>query len=938
MIFKRIFFLLILTMSFVSYGQEMNVKGTVFDSTGNIPLYNAMVMGVRIEDSVLLGFTRTDKDGKFTLRGFEVDTFSLIIEHPSYDEKIYYMFGHKDNYDITIPSIVMPPKSQELEEVVIYAYKDPIYYKGDTLIYVADSFQVAEGAVVEDLLKKLPGLSVDQDGKITSQGQEISKVLVDGDEFFGSDPTIATKNLGADGIEQVQVYEKENDEGIGGDDEKIKVLDLKLKDDAKKGYFGRISGASDFAQTPVDGGDNQFPNDAFYEGELLLNKFNGSQKLSVFALTSNTPRSNFGWGDMNKFGLENERGGGSRWNPQANANTSGVPQTLKAGVYYSDKFGKKKQTKVGFNYSYYDDRLDANSASESQYFLSDSTYFTDDSTRNYTSNQSHRINLNFETKLDSLTTFRIKPSFTIDKGITEDYEGSEFYDSNRDTTLITSVRNNNDSEGITVGGYASINRKFKKKKREMELRYDISLIDNKTDGFLDSRSTFYSTALPTDSTVQQKINNNANSSHYVTLGYVEPLSSKFKLENEYLFEYGFGNQDLETFNADTITGAYTLFDSTFSNIFENTRQQHRLGSELVYETRTHTISAGVYVRNIDIENYNIIIDTTIKQNITNVLPRFRYTFKPSMSKRFNFNYRTSSSQPSINALAPVPDNSNPNRIQVGNPDLKPNYTHNFNLMFNSWKAISGRYVYAGSNVTYTNNAFGTQTYYDEYGRSQTKTVNVDGNMMGFLFSGAGLPFNGRMIVLEPGINASYIRNVNVIRTQISAAEFLDQDNVTTNYALTPKLDVRFNLFGDSLEIGLKSSYSYNNAVSSLNKTETPYSIQTYGSNIKWRFPKGITVGFDGTYTINDQPGEGFYDTEFLVLNAQLSKKFLKTQNLEVALIGNDLLNQNINARREINANVVTDYRTTIISRYFLLKVTMRFNNRRTKEEDNYGLH
>lgn len=276
---KQIRTLLVL-LSFISVtslgmSQTMSVKGTVYDSTGTIKLKNAMVMAVRVCDSILLDHVRTDADGKFEIGGFEVDTFALTIEFPGHDEKTYYIFGHADNYDITIPSVVLPSKSQELDEVVIYAYKDPIYYKGDTLVYVADSFQVAEGAVVEDLLKKLPGITVDKDGKITSAGREISQVLVDGDEFFGTDPTIATKNLGADGIAEVQVYEKENDEGIGGDDEKIQVLDLKLKDDAKKGYFGRASGASDFALTPVDG---EIGTNPFYEGELLLNKFKGSQK------------------------------------------------------------------------------------------------------------------------------------------------------------------------------------------------------------------------------------------------------------------------------------------------------------------------------------------------------------------------------------------------------------------------------------------------------------------------------------------------------------------------------------------------------------------------------------------------------------------------------------------------------------------------------------
>lgn len=923
---RSLLFLAITLITISANAQEMKLAGTVYDTTGTKPVLNAVAMAVRVRDSLLLGFARTDVQGKFQLKGFEVDTFSLIISHPDYDDKTYYIFGHADNFDITIPSIVMPSKAQEIEEVVIYAYKDPIYYKGDTLVYVADSFATHEGAVVEDLLKKLPGIKVDKDGKITSQGQEISQVLVDGDEFFGTDPTIATKNLGADGIAEVQVYEKENDEGIGGDDEKIQVLDLKLKEDAKKGYFGRISGASDFALTPI-GDKNEIGTNPFYEGELLLNKFKGSQKISVFALGSNTPRSSFGWGDMNKFGLENESGGGNRWNPGAQGNTSGIPQTLKAGIYYSDKFGKKKQHKFGFNYSYYNDRLDAISESESQYFLTDSTYFTDDYTRDYTANESHRINLNFESKLDSLTEIQIKPSFSIDKGITETEDVSTFFDNLRDTTIATSVTNDNDSKGYSVGGYAKLNRKFMKKKRELEFRYDLSMNDNQTDGLLDSRTTYYSLLLPNDTTMQKKNNYNSTTNHYGTITYIEPIAKKLKLEFEYLYQYGLSDIDKRTLDFDGTD--YTIENTTFTNAFNTTRQQHRLGTQLIYETSKHTVSGGIRFRNIDIDNLNLVTDSLINQNISNVLPRFRYMFKPSMSKRFNMDYETYSNQPAITDLQPIPDNSNPNRLKVGNADLRPDYSHALNFGFNTWNALSGRYIYMGGRISLTQDAFATETSYDEFGRTISKTVNVDGNAMGFLYSGAGLPFFGRKFEINPALNGSYFRTVSII----SGA-----DNITDNYAVTPELNFDFNLLGDSLELEFTNSFSFNNAVSSLNKTSNPYSIGRYGFAFKWVLPKGFTVRTEGTYTKNDQPGDGFYDTEYFVLNAEVSKKFLKTQNLQVALIGNDILNQNINARREINGNIVTDYRTTIISRYFLMKVTLRFNNRKTKEEDFNGMH
>ncbi len=919
--FLPLFVLLFLT-SF-AWSQDMKVNGTVYDTTGTVPLKNAMAMAVRMKDSVLLGFTRTDKNGQFLLTGFPADTFALTIEHPNFDDKTYYILGHSENYEINIPSIVMPEALQDVEEVVIYAYKDPIYYKGDTLVYVADSFATHEGAVVEDLLKKLPGLSVDKDGKITSQGEEIGKVLVDGDEFFGDDPTIATKNLGADGIEQVQVYEKENEDGIGGSDEKIKVLDLKLKDDAKKGYFGRITGASDFALTPL-GTNNEIGTNPFYEGELLLNKFNGAQKISVFALGTNTPRSNFGWGDMKKFGLENETTSGNRWNPNAGGNTSGVPQTLTAGIYFSDKIGKKKNTKIGFNYSYYNNYLDATSASRSEYFLSDTSYVTDDSTRNITDNESHRINFDLETQLDSLTTLRIKPSVRFDQGRTTNTDISDFFNSEGIQTLGTFVESDNDSKGVSVGGYASINRKFMKKKRELEVRYDIDYDNNQTDGSLVSRTNFYSTSTLTDSLQQAKVNDNGNSNHYGTVTYIEPIGKKFKLETEYLYQYGFSNQNRVTLDRNVSTGMFTDTNTTFSNIFDNTRQQHRLGVGLIYETSKHIVRGMVKARNINIDNVNRISNNTINQNINNILPQFRYTYKPTMGRRFNFNYRTSSDQPSINDLQPVPDNTNPNRIQEGNPDLKPNYVHSLNIQFNNWSALTGRYVYAGVFGSVTNDAFSTQVDYDAFGRTVSKTINVDGNGNAFLYSGAGFPILNRKIEFRPELNASYNRFTNIV---------LGEENTTNNYGITPGLNIEFRFFGDSVEFGINGKYSYNNAVSSLNGTRTPYSIENYGGYGNWRLPKGWGIGVDAAYTRNTQPGDGFFDTDFFVLNAEISKKFLKTQNLMISIVGNDILNQNINARREINGNIVTDYRTTIISRYFLLKATLRFNNRKTKEDD-----
>lgn len=913
-------------ISFAGHSQTMRITGTVYDTSGVKPLKNAVTMAVRIKDSLLLGYSRTDDNGNFLLTGFDIDTFTLYVDHPNYDEKVFYLFGSADNYEIEIPKIQMPDKSQNLDEVIIYANKEAIYFSGDTLIYKADSFQVHENAVVEDLLKKLPGIEVDENGAIKSQGKDVDKVLVDGDEFFGDDPTIATKNLGAKGVESVKVYEKENEDRGSGSDDKIQVLDLQLKEDYKKGYFGRISGASDFGLTYLSAGYPYEFNRSFYEGEFLFNRFSGSQKLSVFALTSNTPRSSLGWRDVRQFGLDNEAASGSRWDMGGGqAAPSGIPQTLRAGIYFSDKFGKKKRTKLNFNYSFYDEKLDATSESYSQYFLTDTSYSTNNIGRQIDENQSHRINLDFRTQLDSLTKLRIKPTVSFDKGINSTVDRVEFLSQDSVNTLNTQAENNYDGNAFNISTKVSLERKFMKDGRELYLDYDYVLDDSKTEGNLLTTSDNIALAY-IDSVDQRKTNDLLKSGHYTDVEYVEPIGDFWSLSGRYQFDYTTESQEKRSYNR--VGTDYNDLDSAFSNAFETLRLQHKGGVTLSFENKKHEIDFEVIFRNIDIDNVNRFTGTPVKQNVSNILPAFDYTFKPSKSKEFSFEYNTRSSQPSVDDLQPVQDNSNPNAIREGNPELLPNYVHNFRLDFSSWQVFSSQFVWTGANFSITQNAFANSVSYNQFGQSVSKTINVDGNMFGTLYAGASFPIYKQIISIRPTVNLMYNKYTNEVDANL---------NVTNTF--TGGGGIRLNFEFDSLNFNIYNSYSYNSSVSSLNTfANTPYSNQTYGFNLRWTLPKGFVISSDAKYTINEQPGEGFYDLSYFVWNAEVSKSFLKTENLVVSIVGNDILDQNVQAARQVSGNIITDNRTEIISRYFLLKATLRFNNQKTQQKDYEGWH
>jgi hypothetical protein len=907
---KKIIFLIFALFSFVSFSQKMRIAGNVQDTTENKPLVNALAMLVRIKDSVLVDFKRTDLNGNFKFEKLSIDTLQLIVSHPRFNENSYYIFGSETNFEFDIKRIVLPQKSQQLKEVVIYAYKDPVFYKGDTLVYIADSFATRPNAVVEDLLKKLPGIKVNADGSIQAQGKDIQQVLVDGDEFFGADPTMATKNLAAQGVETVQIYEKK-DENSTDDSETIQVLDLKLKDSAKKGYFGKASFASDASVSPTY--------NTFYEGELLLNKFNKRQKISIFSLVSNTMKSSLEWKDMYKFGLTDRRG----WNEDddtwswnfSNNQGDGIPQTFKSGVYYNDQISKK--TELNVNYTYNNSSLKRFEQNRSQYFLSDTSYVTDLVNTTDETIESHEFNFKFEHKLDSFTTIEFEPKLKINKSTTESIDNTDFISEDNLLNRNTNVSNSNQADGLNFNSRISIRRNFRKKGRKLTTFYRLNYDKNESNGNL----YIFDSGLTSDFD-QSKENASLSRSHTANISYIEPIGKKLKLELDYEIYNNFNDQNRLTRNFNGLN--YNDLDSNFSNAFETRKNQHRVGSQLIFEHKKHRLSGGLRVRNVEIENKNLFFNTQINQNITNYLPRMRYVYKVTQHNRFTLNYSTSSSQPSINQLQPVPDNTNPNRIQRGNPNLRPNYVHNFSSNYSFYKPLSGTHFWSSVNYTITDDAFANSTVFDQSGRFISQTVNVDGNTNASVNLGGGFPLFKKLIEVFPNMNYSHSKFKNFIN---------DQENITTNQRIGG--GVEFRIERDSIEFSFGGDYAYNKPFSSIStQSNLPFASTSFDAGFKWRLPKGFFVESDADYTINSQRAEG-YDLNFLIWNASITKSFLKNQNLYFSLEVNDILNQNISANRFVNSNVVTDTKSVIIGRYFMFRLLFKFNSNKTKESDDF---
>ena len=910
----KLFLLLILASPLTFKSQNMSIFGNVIDTLNNSAKKNAVVMLVRLSDSNMIDFKRTDENGGFYFN-IPIDTVEIIISHHKNDDKIIFFFPSKDRLSLNLSNTILPEKSEMMNEVTIYAFKDPVFFRGDTLVFLADSFKTKENAVVEDLLKKLPGIEVDKNGSITSQGREVNKVLVDGDEFFGSDPTIATKNLGAKSIESVEIYEEENTDSDETAEETIQVMDLRLKEDAKNGYFGRVSGGTDFNK--------------FYEGELLFNKFNKDFKLSVFSLASNTPRANFGYGDIKKYGLstdngdffsDNDRGGW--WGGSNGFNNNGIPKTLKSGIFFSDKLNDK--VKIGLNYTYNESSLVTNSNRNLQYLLRDTTFFIEEDNNTNQNNEDHLINARVNIQLDSSTSLEILPSYSLSK-----FNNSNIFENTfiTEDTVINSksvVNQEHDSESYNFSTEIRLKKDFKKKDRL--LKYAIKYVDSENDENQKNitNNKYYNNVINGDTVDQNQDFLSSNRRYQSQFLFREPINKKWGLDIEHLFKINIGEQNRSTMNKDLTNNEYTLLDTLFSNSFENFKLTNRAGLYYVYRHKKDRLKIGGYVRNVQLRSFDEFKNPlTDSLNFWDVLPQINYRHKFNSSQRLRFSYRTNSRQPSLNQLQPVQNNSNPNKIIEGNPDLIPDYSHKLSATYNHWKGLTGSYIWTSLNYRRVVNPFSNQMSFDDFGRTISKTINIDSavNQYTSYNLGGKIPLGNSPL----GINIRNFSSHNITNSVINGFR-----NQTTTLSQNNELTLEWET--DSLFIEIGAEISYSKPSNSLNIVSQPFVTQYYFLDTEIELPWNMTFFSESGYTINTQRSEG-YNINFLIINFSLEKRFTKRENIILSIEGNDVLNQNIIAQRVVQNNLIIDNRTTIISRYFLARLTYKFNNNKTKSQD-----
>jgi len=896
--------------------QNGSIKGIVSDTATNFPVASATITLLK-KDASLVSFTMTDNKGNFELTGIAAGSYRLLITHVNYHNTSRHITVSATTPHIRLDSIVLHDLKRTLDEVEITAEAPPVTLVGDTIQYNAGSFKTVPNASVEQLLKKLPGIQVEKDGTVKAQGQKVNRVLVDGKAFFGNDPKMATKNLPADAVDKVQVLDRKSDAAqlTGFDDgNSEKTINLRLKQDKKKGMFGKASAGA--------GSDNR------YEGRFNVNSFKGARQLSALGMGNNTNAEGFSFMDLMDFSGEMNRlrqsGGGSisfalkSDDPAAammgNNNSDGIKTIWGGGLNYNNLIGKKTDFTSSYFYNHYNPHQE--SMLQRQYFLPDSAYFYNQQAASNNVNNSHRLNLSTDIKIDSFHSIKITPSLGYQETRNSNNSTYETWSENQQLANQGFSNSNTQGHGTNFSNEILFRKRFRLKGRTFSLNLQTSVNNSKSSGNLLTVNQFYNRhpSLPVQDTIHQE-NTMASSlnSYNVRAVYTEPV---FKHS---LLEFSLGNSNTHS-KADKITydynnqnGKFDQLNDALTNNFENTYGYTNAGIRLRTQQQKFSIATGINWQQAALKGKVItgVKDSIISKTFYNLLPAFRFKYDFTRYRNLSINYATFTTPPDMSQLQPVPDITDPLNIREGNPDLQQEFTHAVQLNFISVNPFRNKNLFAFFNLQETQHKIVNDDVVDTLGVKRTRPVNVNGvyNMTGTV--SLGLPLR----VLKGTINFSSNMGYNKTKQFINTVP-----NVINAFTMGPS--VRFDLNpSDKLDLSFSAGMNYNKTHYSLQTAlDTRYFSQQYEGTVNWQLPAAFYLTTSFTYLVNSQRTAGF-NTHIPLWNAAFSRQFLRFNRGELKLSVYDLLNKNVGISRTSNQNYIEDNRTKNLQRFFLLSFT-----------------
>jgi len=907
-----------------------SVKGIAVDSVAHVKLVNTSISVLNAKDSTLRKFTRAAANGSFSLTNLNKGKFILLVTYPGYADYVEHFTLDSAKTTFNVGSISMNLKSRLLNEVIVKGTVAAIKIKGDTTEFNAKAYTIQPNSKVEDLLKQLPGIQVDKDGKITAQGQTVQKVLVDGEEFFGDDPTLVTKNIRGDMVDKVQLYDKKSDQAAftGIDDgQKTKTINIKLKEDKKNGYFGKV--------------DAGIGTDGFYQGQGLFNKFKGKKKFSVYGTFGNTGKVGLGWNDNNKLGTSD----GLQFGDDGNAyfdggsndggldsfngryNNQGIPVANTGGAHFDDKW---KNDKYALNTNYKVGNLEVDGTrnnKQQQNLPPDPNDPTANSIINTQSDETfnnsmfrQKLDATYTVKLDTTTTLKVSVDGTLKNS---DTRTSYLAESRRlDNTLLNtndrSVTNHVDQHLFNASIF--LTKKLKKTGRTLSVSVNAGATENKARGFLKSDLETYDTQnqpLTSLITDQLKTDNTKTSRLNTNITYTEPLSKALSMIFNYGFSINNSNADRKSFDQ-SAPGSYDVLNLPLSNHYIFNQTSNQGGLNFNYKKGKSTIRFGTRVASVQYKQEDEISGNSARRDFINWGPQANFSYKFSNYSSFNVSYYGNQTQPTIDQLQPIRVNTDPTNITLGNPNLKPSFTNGFYGYYNMYKVISDQSIWLNGGYNFTTNPIVSNVVTDDQGRSTIQSVNLPGKQQANY--NLGVDGSRKLGFLGLNIFGSFSTNGNVYYSLVNT-----ELNRTKSYTYGGQIGLsKYKEKKYSLNISGGPDYTIGQASlqPDRNNNGRGFSARYYATVF---FPFKIELSSDGQYQYTAATQSFNNDFRQTIINARLSKAFFKSDAVKLAISGNDLLNQNQGFTRSASSNLITENRYTTIRRYFMVSLVWDFS-------------
>jgi hypothetical protein len=894
-----------------AFAQQNVIRGSIIDTAEKKDLHFSIVALIDHADSTLYRSVRANEKGYFEITQIPAGKYTLMISYPKMADYLQD-FTITDTSKIDLKTILMVTKADLLQEVVVRAGL-PIRMRGDTLEYTADSFAVKPGANVEEMLKRLPGIYVDKDGKIIAQGKEVKKILVDGDEFFSDDPSFAARYLQADAIEKVQVFDDKSEKTkfTGLDDgARTKTINLKLKKNRKNGIFGKLSTGSN--------------GDDYFEHEAMGALFDGTRKISVFGMSARNGKQDLSQNETSQYVSQDYdvindgtsffmRGGGLE---NDNAIPSGLPSVQSGGVHYSEKWNDGKQ-KVFTNYRIKQVNATGWNNAILTNVLPDGSSFTNKTdSRNEGYNLTQKGSGSFSFAVDSFATIKISVNGSLGNS-----NGLQSTSGNSTNEKDIQVNNSQQTVGSnstskTFGSNISYKRRLRKQGRTLSLNVQQDYNNKQGENHNFSANNYYDATTGlfknADTLDQLQRSSNATESYAVSLNYSDRISKTMIMDLEYGWKKNIAGNEFNTLNGAKLT---ERIDS-LSNNYTFGATTHIAGAMLgFYRSKfMATISGKALFTGFNQMDNDLHQQST--RHFINLAPQAVFSYRPSGSRNLTFIYTGQTTQPTIDQLQPLKRSSNKLYVVIGNADLRPAFRHNADLGFGFGNWAKGNMFSANIAVNYTSNNITTSTFIDSQNRTTAKYINLN--------SLPGINFMTTYNWLIPKFNLRPAVSLSVNKS----GNYLIQNNQKQkNESLG--LNASFSLMREWKNV-LTASYrgTFSNSIGWSNVaggTNTHALLHAHNVNATIYMPWHLELGNDCIF--NFQPKNASFNTSFNTVqwNAFLQKKFLKNDQAVIQLAVNDIMNNNTGYTRRIDGRNISETNRFVLKRYWMLTLTWNFS-------------